>query len=65
MMVEIGDQYATSWTLAELDGAGMMVVDAEAVAGVVDARTCVEAMAGRRSAERELRSRILVSRVKG
>jgi len=60
-MVEMGDQYATRWEPAGAsDGSAMGFGDADTVAGDVFARTCVEAMAGRRSAERELRSRMLL-----
>jgi hypothetical protein len=63
MIVEIGDQYSTSWTLSECDITG--VGDAEVLAGPVDARTVVEARAGRRRAEAGLRSRILMGGGKG
>ncbi len=61
-MVDMGDQYATRWEPAGAAGDSReRFDDAETVAGDVFARTCVEAMAGRRRAERELRSRILLS----
>lgn len=56
-MVEIGDQYATSWTLSE--GGITGVGDAGMLAGTVDASTVVAARAGRRRANVGLRSRIL------
>ena len=62
MMVEIGDQYSTNWTLSEYSRIG--VGDAEVLAGAVDARTVVEATAGRRKADVGLRSRILTRSAK-
>ena len=57
-MLEIGDQYATSWTSSEYFM--MDVGDAAVLAGVVAARAVVEASTGRRNVDIRPRRRIVI-----
>lgn len=59
VVVEIGDQCSTSWPLLECGMTG--VADAEVPAGTVDARTVVDARAGKTRSDVGLRNRIFKS----
>lgn len=56
VVVEIGDQYSTSWPSVECGMIG--VADAEVPAGTADARTVVQARAGKTRIDVGLRSHI-------